>query len=147
PRATARIGCSARTRPSCCRWRVERGTVELRHSVEEPRVADEVIEHLPARFGHRTIVSRREGNAEDAKRRGHGRTVDLDAGSVQAAPRSPYAMSEGQISSASSPTCIFCTPSAQHLITPLSGNSASWPRLYEESNTVPLMRRPGERTD
>src|SRR5439155_6325780 len=85
PRATARIGCSARTRPSCCRWRVERGTVELHHSVEEPRVADEVIEHLPARFGHRTIVSRREGNAEDAKRRGHGRTVDLDAGSVQAA--------------------------------------------------------------
>src|SRR3954469_15298263 len=57
-------------------------------------------------------------------------------------PWSPEAMSEGQTSRAFSPTFIFCTPSVQHLITWLSANSAGCPRLYEESKTVPLVRRP-----
>src|SRR5450432_2432081 len=52
-------------------------------------------------------------------------------------PPSPYAISDGQVRIAFSPTFIRPTPSVQHLMTPLSGNVAGSPRLRELSNTVP----------
>jgi len=45
------------------------------------------------------------------------------------APREPYAIDGGQVSLALPPGFIFCTPSVQHGITPLSGNSVGSPRL------------------
>ena len=57
-------------------------------------------------------------------------------------PRSPYAMSDGQISFAFPPTFIICTPSVQHGITPLSGNVTGSPRSTELSKVSPLVSLP-----
>ena len=55
---------------------------------------------------------------------------------------SPYAIPGGHTSFAFSPTFIFCKPSVQQGITPLSGNSAGWPRCTELSKTLPSIRVP-----
>jgi hypothetical protein len=51
-------------------------------------------------------------------------------------------MADGQVSLALPPTLIFCTPSVQHLMTRLSGNSAGWLRLIELSNSLPSGKVP-----
>src|SRR6267143_3167099 len=49
--------------------RVERGHVELHHAVEHSaRVADELVEDLPTRLGHGTVVPGGKGNAVDTER-------------------------------------------------------------------------------
>src|SRR5579871_3866684 len=58
------------------------------------------------------------------------------------APRSPYPMLAGHTSCDLPPTFIFCTPSVQHGITWFSGNEAGSLRLYELSNSVPLIKVP-----
>src|SRR5262249_7652043 len=52
-------------------------------------------------------------------------------------PRSPCAMSEGQVSLYLPPTFISCSANVQQGITPFNGNSAGSPRSTELSNTVP----------
>src|SRR4029077_8270436 len=58
------------------------------------------------------------------------------------APRGPYARSAGTNSCHFDPTGINCSASVQPLITPLTGNVAGCPRLYELSNSVPLISVP-----
>src|SRR5437588_2631855 len=48
---------------------------------------------------------------------------------IEGLPWSPYARSEGQVSMDFPPVFIFCTPSVQQRITPLSGNWAGSFRL------------------
>src|SRR6185437_2889136 len=57
-------------------------------------------------------------------------------------PRGPYARSGGIKSCHLDPTGISCSASVQPLITPVTGNVAGSPRLYELSNSVPLIRVP-----
>src|SRR5262249_43602010 len=63
-------------------------------------------------------------------------------GILGGAPRSPYAMSDGQTSRALPPFFIIWTPSVQHLITPFSGNSAGSPRCTDLSTTLPSLTLP-----
>src|SRR5882762_9306397 len=55
-------------------------------------------------------------------------------------PRGPYARSDGMKSCHFEPTGISCSASVQPLITPVTGNVAGSPRLYELSNSVPLIK-------
>src|ERR1051326_8519016 len=57
-------------------------------------------------------------------------------------PRGPYARSGGMKSCHFEPTGINCRASVQPLITPVTGNVAGSPRLYELSNSVPLISVP-----
>src|SRR5581483_10660820 len=67
---------------------------------------------------------------------------------VELAPRSgltalsPYARLAGINNSYFDPTFISSSASVQPLITPFTGNVAGWPRLYELSNSVPLINVP-----
>src|ERR1051326_7643534 len=54
-------------------------------------------------------------------------------------PRGPEARSDGMKSCHFDPTGINCRASVQPLITPVTGNVAGSPRLYELSNSVPLI--------
>ncbi len=63
-------------------------------------------------------------------------------GIVGGRPLSPYAIADGQVRTAFSPTFMRPTPSVQHLMTPFSGNVAGMFRLRELSNTVPSVSRP-----
>jgi hypothetical protein len=62
---------------------------------------------------------------------------------IGSAPRSPYAMLDGQITRLLPPTFISISASVQQGMTPLTLRLAGWPPcLAELSNTVPSMSLP-----
>src|SRR5207244_6585647 len=66
--------------------------------------------------------------------------INVELGAISGPTvRSPYARFGGTKNLYFDPTFISCSPSVQPLITPLRGKLAGSPRLYELSNSVPLI--------